>query len=62
MNGELPNEFEKPFPKEAAPPNPRPALDEKEASSGVNGFGVVEIEDKPLLPYNELSLLGPAGG
>lgn len=59
--GELPNEFVKPLPKDAAL-KPLPALDEKELSSGVEGFGVVEMDDKPLLPYMEPSLLGPGGG
>jgi len=59
MYGEVPNEL-KELPNDAGPKF-RPTLDEKELSIGVMGFGVVEIDDNPLLPYIEFSLLGPAG-
>jgi hypothetical protein len=55
--GEVPNELNE-LPNEAGPKF-RPTLDEKEFSMGVMGFGVVDIDDNPLLPYIEFSLLGP---
>jgi hypothetical protein len=57
--GEVPNELNE-LPNEAGPKF-RPTLDEKEFSMGVMGFGVVDIDDNPLLPYIEFSLLGPDG-
>ena len=48
MYGEVPNELNE-LPKDAGPKF-RPTLDEKEFSIGVMGFGVVEIDDNPLLP------------
>lgn len=60
MYGEVPNELVNELPKD---PGPKflPTLDENELSMGVKGLGVVEIDDSPLLPYIEFSLLGPAG-
>ena len=60
MYGDVPNELVKELPNDAGPKF-RPTLDENEFSIGVIGLGVVEIDDNPLLPYIEFSLLGPAG-
>lgn len=60
MKGEVPKELVNELPNEAAL-KPRPALDENEFSIGVMGFGVVEMDDRALLPYTELSRLGPPG-
>jgi hypothetical protein len=60
MYGDVPNELVNELPNDPGPKF-RPTLDEKELSIGVIGLGVVEMDDNPLFPYIELSLLGPAG-
>jgi hypothetical protein len=47
MYGEVPNELVNEFPNDVAT---LPALDEYEFSIGVIGFGVVEMDDRALLP------------
>lgn len=51
LNELPPNELApKDVPAKGEALKPWPALDEYEFSRGVSGFGVVEIDDKPLLP------------